>query len=71
MTLKHKALVDLLQRAYSAEKAAAFAYQGHAGSIAAYRHQLRLVAADGGPPAGVLQIRPVVLPEDARNGTRL
>ena len=29
----HKALVDLLQRAYSAEKAAAFAYQGHAGSI--------------------------------------
>lgn len=33
MTLKHKALVDLLQRAYSAEKAAAFAYQGHAGSI--------------------------------------
>lgn len=29
----HKALVDLLQMAYSAEKAAAFAYQGHAGSI--------------------------------------
>lgn len=29
----HKALVDLLQRAYSAEKAAAFAYQGHAGSV--------------------------------------
>ncbi len=28
----HKALVDLLQQAYSAEKAAAFAYQGHAGS---------------------------------------
>ena len=26
-------LVDLLQRAYSAEKAAAFAYQGHAGSV--------------------------------------
>lgn len=33
MTLDHKALVDLLQRAYSAEKAAAFAYQGHAGSV--------------------------------------
>lgn len=33
MTLKHKALVDLLQKAYSAEKAAAFAYQGHAGSV--------------------------------------
>jgi hypothetical protein len=29
----HKALVDLLKRAYSAEKAAAFAYQGHAGSV--------------------------------------
>ena len=29
----HKALVDLLQQAYSAEKAAAFAYQGHAGSL--------------------------------------
>ncbi len=29
----HKVLVDLLQMAYSAEKAAAFAYQGHAGSI--------------------------------------
>lgn len=33
MKLNHKALVDLLQRAYSAEKAAAFAYQGHAGSV--------------------------------------
>jgi rubrerythrin len=33
MTLQHKALVDLLQKAYSAEKAAAFAYQGHAGSV--------------------------------------
>lgn len=32
-TLQHKKLVDLLQRAYSAEKAAAFAYQGHAGSV--------------------------------------
>lgn len=33
ITISHKALVDLLQRAYSAEKAAAFAYQGHAGSV--------------------------------------
>ena len=33
MKLQHKALIDLLQRAYSAEKAAAFAYQGHAGSV--------------------------------------
>ncbi len=33
MNLNHKELVDLLQRAYSAEKAASFAYQGHAGSV--------------------------------------
>ena len=33
MKLQHPALVDLLKRAYSAEKAAAFAYQGHAGSV--------------------------------------
>ncbi|HTF29078.1 MAG TPA: hypothetical protein VK625_09550 [Flavitalea sp.] len=31
--INHKKLVDLLKRAYSAEKAAAFAYQGHAGSV--------------------------------------
>jgi hypothetical protein len=31
--LSHPQLTDLLQRAYSAEKAAAFAYQGHAGSV--------------------------------------
>jgi hypothetical protein len=31
--LSHPKLIDLLQRAYSAEKAAAFAYQGHAGSV--------------------------------------
>lgn len=33
MTLNHKGLTDLLRRAYSAERAAAFAYQGHAGSV--------------------------------------
>ena len=33
MTLEHPSLVDLLQRAYSAERAAAFAYIGHAGSL--------------------------------------
>ena len=33
MKIKHPALINLLQRAYSAEKAAAFAYQGHAGSV--------------------------------------
>ncbi len=31
--LQHKALVKLLQQAYSAEKAAAFAYIGHAGAV--------------------------------------
>src|SRR5690606_34592042 len=33
MKLNHKKLVNLLQKAYSAEKAAAFAYQGHAASV--------------------------------------
>lgn len=33
MKINHNRLSDLLQRAYSAEKAAAFAYQGHAGSL--------------------------------------
>jgi hypothetical protein len=33
MLIDHPALVDLLQKAYSAEKAAAFAYQGHAASV--------------------------------------
>lgn len=31
--LSDRTLVDLLRKAYSAEKAAAFAYQGHAGSV--------------------------------------
>jgi hypothetical protein len=33
MIVQHPELVDLLKKAYSAEKAAAFAYQGHAGSV--------------------------------------
>lgn len=33
MKLEHEKLVKLIQQAYSAEKAAAFAYQGHAGSV--------------------------------------
>lgn len=33
MNLKHPQLVDLIQQAYSAEKAAAFAYIGHAASV--------------------------------------
>lgn len=32
-SINHNELIDLLQRAYSAEKAAAFAYQGHASSL--------------------------------------
>src|SRR5262249_34040723 len=33
LKINHPKLVELLQRAYSAEKAAAFAYIGHAGSL--------------------------------------
>src|SRR5882757_6926145 len=33
MQLQHPQLIDLLKKAYSAEKAAAFAYQGHAASV--------------------------------------
>jgi hypothetical protein len=33
LKLQHEKLINLLQKAYSAEKAAAFAYQGHAGSV--------------------------------------
>lgn len=33
MELRHPALVDSLRKAYSAEKAASFAYIGHAGSL--------------------------------------
>jgi hypothetical protein len=33
LQLNHKKLSRLLQKAYSAEKAAAFAYQGHAGAV--------------------------------------
>src|SRR4051812_47270327 len=33
LKLQHAPLVLLLQRAYSAERAASFAYQGHAGSL--------------------------------------
>ena len=33
MVLQHPELVDLLKMAYSAEKAAAFAYIGHSGAV--------------------------------------
>ena len=32
-SLSHRPLIALLQKAYSAEKAASYAYQGHAGSL--------------------------------------
>jgi hypothetical protein len=39
--LNHPQLVQLLKKAYSAEKAAAYAYQGHAGSV---RNKLEKIA---------------------------
>ncbi len=42
MKIVHKELIDLLRRAYSAEKAAAFAYQGHAGSVKNKEEQLSI-----------------------------
>jgi hypothetical protein len=42
MKIAHPELVDLLRTAYSAEKAAAFAYQGHAGSLK-IQHQKKAV----------------------------
>jgi hypothetical protein len=41
MDLTHE-LSDLLQQAYSAEKAAAFAYQGHAGSVKEQADKIRI-----------------------------
>jgi hypothetical protein len=48
MKLNHAALVDLLRQAYSAEKAAAFAYQGHATSVksAADKKAIRQIEQD-------------------------
>ena len=43
-------------------------HRGDARPAAAAGLQLRLAAADVCPPARVLQIRPVVLPEDVRDG---
>jgi len=42
MMLEHKPLVDLLKKAYSAEKAAAFAYQGHAGSVSNHDEKIAI-----------------------------
>lgn len=48
MNIQDRALVELLQRAYSAEKAAAFAYQGHASSLrnADEKREVRQIEAD-------------------------
>jgi len=51
MELRHPALVELLQRAYSAERAAALAYVGHASSL-----RSRGAGADPGVIAAVRQI---------------
>jgi hypothetical protein len=40
--LDHKKLIDLLQMAYSAEKAAAFAYQGHAGAVSNHEEKMAI-----------------------------
>lgn len=42
MKLDHKPLIKLLQMAYSAEKAAAFAYQGHAASVKSASEKLSI-----------------------------
>jgi rubrerythrin len=41
-SLQHPELIDLMQMAYSAEKAAAFAYQGHAGSVKDKEAKIRI-----------------------------
>jgi hypothetical protein len=48
MVLNHPKLVDLLQMAYSAEKAAAFAYIGHANSLKAgeSKNQIKQIEVD-------------------------
>ena len=42
MKLEHPKLVDLLRKAYSAEKAASFAYIGHAGSLSNEQERMRV-----------------------------
>lgn len=42
MKLSHDKLVDLLKKAYSAEKAAAFAYQGHAGAVKSQEEKIAI-----------------------------
>lgn len=41
-SLNHPQLIRLMQMAYSAEKAAAFAYQGHAGSVKDKEAKIRI-----------------------------
>lgn len=42
MKLDNKVLIDLLKKAYSAEKAAAFAYQGHANAVSDHDEKLQI-----------------------------
>lgn len=42
LQLQHPELVKLLQKAYSAEKAAAFAYQGHAAAVKSQEEKLAI-----------------------------
>ena len=42
MKIRHKKLARLLQKAYSAEKAAAFAYQGHAASVKDLKQKINI-----------------------------
>ncbi len=42
MSIPHPLLIDLLKKAYSAEKAAAFAYQGHAASVKSKEEKLAI-----------------------------
>lgn len=42
MKIHHPRLVRLLQTAYSAERAASFAYQGHAGSVSSLEEKLAI-----------------------------
>jgi hypothetical protein len=59
MPLHHPQLKKLLQKAYSAEKAASFAYQGHAGSVknAAEKAAIRQIELDEwGHRASILKI---------------
>src|SRR5688500_11069666 len=43
VALQHPELIDLLNKAYTAEKAASYAYQGHAGSVKDPKEKLAIL----------------------------